>query len=329
MCEYISDVLRDIKKCDIYTCDLGDFPDLITLGKVRPCVIVQSDELNFPITNSFMIAPIRSEHSMEVTEENVKECVSMRRQSGRIYIPIQITKGRISFIDMTQTRQIDSSKIDKYVGKIVKEEIRSQINTELFKLFFSKEEISSLFPPVQQQEPQVVVQKTPKSDGVVNVQQHHSVVNLKPIDAKSDMAEKINQTITAAAIVEKALPAAVVKNNTNEDKVTELCKLVDMGLMNRHLAASKLGMHISTFNEVMKNYTNNKKEESKKESSKTPKGMGFPKGFSVYYKAFVENKMTANEIAEKLGKHVSTVYNYIKRYEEAQKQLDKNKLVTL
>ena len=59
------------------------------------------------------------------------------------------------------------------------------------------------------------------------------------------------------------------------------------------------------------------KQEGKKPNKKRGgKASKFPVGFSLYYKAYIEKKMTTNQIAEKIGVNQRTIYNYIKKYEK-------------
>ena len=141
--EFKSDTARLIHKFDVYFCDLGEIGDNHTLGKTRPCVIVSSDDLNDPRSGQYMIAPIRTEHSTEVTEDNIEEIVAEKIKLGRLYIPILINPADgYRFIDITQLRQISSSDVLSYKGTIINDKVRERINMSLMKLLFSSEEVN-------------------------------------------------------------------------------------------------------------------------------------------------------------------------------------------
>ena len=139
--EIRTDILRIVKKFDIYICDLGEItPEKgNSLGKARPCVIIQSDDVNYPLINSYIIAPMTTKSGTEFTEESVEEYIQDQRNLGRIFCPIRSYEN-ITLIDITQMRQIDAAKLIKYVGTIVNEELRTRINASLMEALFSRDE---------------------------------------------------------------------------------------------------------------------------------------------------------------------------------------------
>lgn len=305
MCEYFSDVLRNIKKFDIYTCDFGEHPGLTTLGKARPCVIVQSDDLNCPISKSFVVAPIRSEHAMDVNDEkDAKECVDMRKGKGALYVPIKVNKrdkDMISFIDITQIRQVDSSKLDKYVGQIVKPELRMQINKMLMQLLFDVNEVEEILLS----EDDVEIEEEVHND---EVEQSDDSSTGLPAPTDTEIGRKIN-----AAIAEQS--------KANEQKVRELYKQVQNKQISKSSAAHKLGLTIKAFDQMtkdMKKEEKEKKSPSKYSTRSLPKTL--PSGFSLLYKHHKDGKMTVKEMSKKLGKSEQTCYNYIARYEQLQNE---------
>lgn len=141
--EFGSDTARLIHKFDIYFCDLGDIGETNTLGKTRPCVIVSSDDINDPRSGQYMIAPMRTEHSVEVTADNVEDVVADRYRLGRIYVPVLMSPSDgYRFIDITQMRQIPSSAVLNYKGSIINPKVRERINMSIMKLLFSKDEFT-------------------------------------------------------------------------------------------------------------------------------------------------------------------------------------------
>lgn len=141
--KYNCDLVRFIKKFDVYVCDLGEVDinnDDGTISKARPCVILSSDDSNHPKSTLYMIAPIRTERQIQFTRETVETVVQERRKTGRIYVPINMDDSAIRFIDVTQIRPIHVSKITKYCGTLINSDLITRINTSIIEVFFSKEE---------------------------------------------------------------------------------------------------------------------------------------------------------------------------------------------
>lgn len=137
--EYGSDTGRIINKFDIWICDLGEPVDN-NLGKKRPCVIVQSDRFNNPKQNRYIIAPIRTEHSMDVSKDTLQNIVDARREVGRLYVPMEMDPDNFKFIDMTRIQSIPSSDIKIYKTSILSDEVKNNINAALFEVLFSDNE---------------------------------------------------------------------------------------------------------------------------------------------------------------------------------------------
>lgn len=138
--QFNSDTARIINKFDIYVCDLGEIADNSLLGKSRPCVIISNDDYNSPKNGQYLIAPIRTEHQMEVSRENLDYITQERKKYGRIYVPIEMSPEDFRFIDITQLRQVSSSNVTRYVSTIINYKLRKRINDSLFEFLFSKEE---------------------------------------------------------------------------------------------------------------------------------------------------------------------------------------------
>ena len=143
---YYNDTARIINKFDIYVCDLGDFEDIgdsSLLGKKRPCVIVSSDDINNPNLGTYLIAPIRTEHNIEVSRETLENIVAERRKWGRIYVPIEMRRDDFRFIDITQIRPIHISKIKYYDSSIINSALKMKINASIMEACFSRDEFLS------------------------------------------------------------------------------------------------------------------------------------------------------------------------------------------
>lgn len=314
MCEYYQDVLRNIKKFDIYQCDFEDHPDTNMIGKVRPGVILSSDEINCFISNSFIVAPIKTEHSMEATEENTDEIVKMRRELGQIVIPIRMNN-RISFIDITQMRQMDAKLINRYIGTIANDGIRRQINSSLMELLFSKDESIYEIPVTSVRANRMkFITSSNQAQNEQNDSENIEIVELQPVSPDSEMGKKLNKAI---------------KSKENEQKVIEFYKQVQRKELSKSTAAHKLGLTIKEFDKIVKEIKKEEKENkgpSKYSMRSLPKTL--PAGFSMFYKAHKEGRMTVKEMSTKLGKSDQTIYNYIARYEQLQEE-NKERLTSM
>lgn len=144
MCEFKCDMVRLLRKGDIYNCDLGengDIQDSGLLAKNRPCVIVSSNTMNTPRQYIYQIAPIRTEHILE--GESIEYIVSERRKQGRIYVPIEMRPGDVRFIDITQMRPIHISRISSYQGSIINDDLMIKINAAIMELYYDRDELIS------------------------------------------------------------------------------------------------------------------------------------------------------------------------------------------
>lgn len=291
-----SDVRKNVNRLDIFYCDPGDYPNTNTLGGRRPYLILSA--FSSMLSNSHLAAPLRSDKGLNADETNAEECVDIRRKTGRYYIPIRIDK-KTSFIDLTQIRQIDSRIIDRYIGTIYNEELIKQVNDGIMEIFFGTN--------------QHAIQSEEDNYEPVDISME---VELKPIENDYNVGNEISDTISEQA-------------KHNEEKVIELYKQVKRKELSKSTAARKLGLTIKAFDEITKEIRKEEKEEKKAKSNyaKRPLPKSLPSGFSMYYKAYKENKMTAKQIGEKLKKSDQTIYNYIARYEQLQEE-NKN-VVTL
>lgn len=238
------DVVRVIKKFDMYHCDLGDpTPERgNTLGKVRPCIIVSSDDINCIFSNQYVVVPMRTIHK-NVTDDNISEFIQNERYVGRICIPIKMD-GVYRVLDINQIRQIPSTKVLKYCGSIIKPELRKNINAALMELLFARYEFTN-----------------------------------SGTSAPKRITEEPEHIKAEPVIVE----AEAIKETKSSEK--------------KHAGGRKLK---------------------------------FPQGFSLYYKAWAEGKMTAKEIADKTHVHYTTTYNHIRKYRELHPEIEvkiKTKLI--
>lgn len=192
--EYFSDVAKIINKFDIYICELGDMDDPGTLGKTRPCVIVSSDLINCPKSGQYMIAPIRSEHTLEVSRDTLNNIVVERRKVGRIYVPIEMNPDDFSFIDITQTRQISTNNIQKYCGTIINDEVRKGIDFGLSELLFGY--VTKPNNIIQPKEVEICEDVETKNEVVIESPSTHPVSNLVNLysDSKKDLVTKKSKT---------------------------------------------------------------------------------------------------------------------------------------
>ena len=77
---------------------------------------------------------------MKVSAETLEHIVDVKKNVGRIYVPIEMRTNDFRFIDITQMRQIANDKIQSYVSTIINFNLRERINEEIFNLLFSEEE---------------------------------------------------------------------------------------------------------------------------------------------------------------------------------------------
>ena len=153
--DFVGDVGRMIRKFDIYVCDLGDVIEGGLLGKCRPCVIVQSFNTNDPRSCKYIIAPIRTEHSVTVTRDNLDDIIRLKRSIGKIYVPIEMELDDFRFIDITEMRCIPHKQIQWLKGSIVNTELQSRINRAMLELLFFPEELG-MKPQPEIEIPQVI-----------------------------------------------------------------------------------------------------------------------------------------------------------------------------
>lgn len=327
--EFKSDVYRRINKFDIFYCDLGPIDDIAinnnTLGKERPCVIVSSDELSHPKANQYIVVPIRTEHNLNVYKETLESIVKDRMKVGRVYVPIEMKADDYRFIDITQIRQVPMCKIKNYVGTIMNPELKKRINKALFKALFSPGELKLNKSEVQNNQTEIPAPALPTT--VVNTP---NTTEVKTDTKEPVKAENLQQPEVDSEIARKigfALQAVEEKNNekSNGDKLfIELYEKVNKNILTRYEASKKMGVSISAFNNLVSEYeakNNINKAVEKKPTTNTTQKCArgqIPQGFSLYYKMYKDKKMTVPQIAEKMGRHYTTVYDYIHKYEKMQ-----------
>lgn len=309
--QYSSDTARLIRKFDIYVCDLGDFEDGL-LGKERPCVVVKNDDEISPKTGCYLVAPIRTEHQMEVSKDTLSDVVDYRRQVGRSYVPIEMSAGDFRFIDISQIRTVYSTKVLRYYGSVINRKVRNEINIAMAMLQFSDEELAFVYK---------------ERFGKDNVEPdiYEEIKEPEYNNTKSEPAEEDKEfVIESDTEIGRKINAAINKqSNANEHKFRELYKQVQTKELSKSTASHKLGLTIKEFDKIAKEIKKEDKPPSKYSTRSLPKTL--PHGFSLLYKAHKEGKMTIREMKEKLGKSEQTCYNYIARYEQLQNE---NKITT-
>ena len=272
--QFNSDTARIINKFDIYVCDLGEIGESNTLGKSRPCVIISSNEYNSPKNGQYIIAPIRTEHQMEVSRDTLETIVKERRKLGRIYVPIEMAPDDFRFIDISQMRQISNTNVVKYSSTVINENIRKRINDSIFELIFSQQEATEYCKTVE-----VVVEKkveVPVQDDKVSVEETEEIIE-EPVKKKVSKQSKA---------------VATLKGNTDFYKTKT----------------------------SVNNKTEEKVESSNKKQYKTAK-KELPNGFSLYYRMYINKKITAKELAIKCNISLSTLYRMIKEFESTHPDL--------
>ena len=140
---YDCDLTGCVRKFDVCMCDLCEIEEGDnTLGKVRPCVILKSDDINCAISSYYIVAGIKSENRpFEITEKDAEDIVNEKRKVGRILVPIH-TYGEIKFIEISQIRMLPSNKVQRFIGHINNDELKNRINHALMELLFSKKELN-------------------------------------------------------------------------------------------------------------------------------------------------------------------------------------------
>ena len=299
--EYNSDTGRIIRKFDIYVCDLGEMIENGPLAKKRPCVIVQANRMIDPKQGLFLVAPIRNEHNFgTVTREKVQEIVDYRRERGKIYVPVELFPNDFSFIDITEMKSVTSVNILSYKNSIINPAVQVKINNAMKEFLFDDGEFDNLFPAE-------VIEVEAKEIVTVPEEKSEPVVELKPIENTSEIGQKLNKVISEQV-------------KENEQKIIEMHKKVKRKEISKSTAAKKLGLTLKAYDEIIKQINKEDQEEKKTKSTyvNRPLPKSIPAGFSVYVKQYDDNKLTAKQIAKKIGKSEQTVYNYIARYRQLQ-----------
>lgn len=301
--QYNSDTARIISKFDIYFCDLGDFDDGL-LGKERPCVIIKNNDEISPKTGQYLIAPIRTEHQMEVNKDTLEDIVNEKRRVGRIYVPIEMQPGDYRFVDVSQMRTITSTKVMRYYSSIINRKVRNRINIAMAELQFSDEELAYISHERFKTSDSVSIVEEPVAKSNTDSKVDDNVESLHEIDSNSEMAKKINKAIQNQNVI------------VNEQKFVELYNQVKRKEIAKSTAAKKLGLTIKAFEQIAKEM--NKEKGEKKRGRCKP---GTYNGFSVYYKMYTDKKMSVKEIAQRLGVTEQAVRNKIYRYRKDQNDL--------
>lgn len=298
---YKSDCARLIRKFDIYLCDLGEVGEGLCLGKTRPCVIIQSNRMNHPLQNGYIVAPIRTEHEFKVSKDTLQEIVDYRKSLGRIYIPIEDEPEKYRFIDITETRKVASAKVLRYKNTIINPELRQKIDDALFELLLDDDAYNVDIAPFGMSIDSMGETKKIETPALSEEPVADTEINQKIAKAISEQEEAIKQ------------------------RVTEVHKKFHKKEISKSEAAKQLGISIKDFDKISQEIKKEEKEE-KKATTKTSKYANrplpkkLPLGFSLLYKEYKEGNITVKEITQRLGKSEQTIYNYIARYEQLQNE---------
>ena len=324
--EYHSDVARFINKYDIFICDLGEPIDANnSIGKNRPCVIVQSDTINEPKQATYIVAPIRTEHSMKVSKDTLQEIVDERRKVGRLYIPIEVDPDTYSFIDMTRLESVSSSNIKSYKNSIINPELKKKIAETLFEIFLSDEPYYNINPN------NTVVNVSAKIKEEQKESKPIETIMPKPIQTTDIVLKSNNTDSEIGKKIQKAIDDSQNKTNAIKE-IGQLYGKVKEGVLSTKEAAKEIGVSEDNMSVIILDYEKSLSSDVKKshpvlniDLKGTKSKYRIPDDFSMYYKAYKEKKMTVTQIAAKLGRHYQTVYEYIRHYEKIQSQIQISK----
>ena len=276
--EYGSDTGRIIRKYDIYTCDLGK-PVNNNLGKNRPCVIIQSNKINNPKQNRYIVAPIRTEHQMEVSQDTLQTIVSAKRELGRVYIPIEMEPGKFSFIDMTRIESVQSTEVKSYRCSIINPDLKNKINNALRDLLFSDDENEFTATSVEDD-----------------------------VKSSDKISEEIQEAVTSKTQKKSSCQRKKrIRRLLFDDKFVKVyCKWINKEISSRD-AAKQLNIEYSTFNKAVHRYETqnniNRDELLKENSTDNHNKIGITESkpqvnsFIDAYEQVITQKLTIDDVA--------------------------------
>ena len=312
--EYVSDVARIINKFDICICDLGA-PTGNNLGKERPCVIIQSNKFNEPKQPTYIVAPIRSEHELEVSDNNLDNIVDYRRKLGRLYIPIKFSPTKTSFIDMTRMRSVYHTEVLVHKFSIINEDLKKSINDAMYELLFAEDDYdyqlvdhNKDMEDIQVEQAQIEFQKEYN-----NIQTECDRVH-KEIQEKSEIFDKEYENIKNEIQMKEPVQPVTVLN------LSDIYKDVASSKMTMGEGASTLGINLSDFINLVEKYEED--EASKfdkwyKENHKSNNQRQKTPGLFIRLYTQKQNRLVGyNDFIELLEWSNFKVYKRITSYEE-------------
>lgn len=207
---YSSDTGKIIRKFDIYLCDLGEgeFISGGDIGKTRPCVIISSDNYNNPKSCRYVVAPIRTEHKEDITKNNVESFVKRKKETGTLYVPLEMAPDDLRFIDITEMKKVASSKLIRYLHSVINPSVKDRINKTIVEFLFSDEELSNLVPKREAAQPiQIATTNTTTSESKSSENEYYT------------NTEKLTNVLKMIDDGELSIDEAIVKTGMNENSI--------------------------------------------------------------------------------------------------------------
>lgn len=135
------DTGKMFKKFDVYYVDLGtNFDDARgDIIKERPCIIMSDNNSSYA---RYLVVPIRTEHSMDVTTaEKAEKIVEECKRKGRFNVPIKMEENLYRFAEITQMRSVAIQRIQNYHTTIMNPAVRKRLEEEVENYLFSNAKI--------------------------------------------------------------------------------------------------------------------------------------------------------------------------------------------
>lgn len=133
-----SDVRKivEYKRGQIYICDLDEgftkdekehlFSQTGLIGKARPCMIYSNSEYNCSTRNTYMIIPIKTNHTDLPSSQYIKE-------SYDLLVPIWMG-GIEKFLVINQARPINARRVSSYIGTVTNEELLDKVDKMMIRM---------------------------------------------------------------------------------------------------------------------------------------------------------------------------------------------------
>lgn len=135
------DTGKMFKKFDVYYVDLGtNFDDARgDIIKERPCIIMSDNNSSYA---RYLVVPIRTEHSMDVTTaEKAEKIVEECKRKGRFNVPIKMEENLYRFAEITQMRSVAIQRIQNYHTTIMNPVVRKRLEEEVENYLFSNTKV--------------------------------------------------------------------------------------------------------------------------------------------------------------------------------------------